>query len=425
LVYLFLGISIVAEIFMESIEKITSKKVIVNVTEANGDQIQRKVDFWNATVANLTLMALGSSAPEILLAVVETVTNLGQCPGELGASTIVGSASFNLLVISGISIYAVSAETDTDEDRDTAMPLGVKRIFDMRVFAITCTSSLFAYIWLWIVLLDQQVALWEGILTFVYFFLLIGFAYGADRVTAAENEKLEGAEGKQAAQIPVIEYSAYEIYKDLLIEQRGNAPQDEKSQQKRDKMKRFLKETMNTDQIDKVSLDELKKVVEGEGMISRIKYRKQVNNFMTGKRPVIAKYEKMKLEHAHADAIDEHLKNEDFGFQCLHYSVSESSGKLTIAVINKKKATGAVRAATIDGDAKAGEDYEGFDGIIEFNGEYSKTFDVGIKDDDNWEPDEDFFVQLYDVNTNAELVGHDTKTRVTIIDDDKPGQIAF
>ena len=79
---------------------------------------------------------------------------------------------------------------------------------------------------------------------------------------------------------------------------------------KRDKMKRFLKETMNTDQIDKVSLDELKKVVEGEGMISRIKYRKQVNNMVTGKRPVIAKYEKMKLEHAHADAIDENLKND-------------------------------------------------------------------------------------------------------------------
>jgi len=55
-------------------------------------------------------MALGSSAPEILLAVLETCTNLGQCPGELGASTIVGSAAFNLLVISGLSIYAVSPE---------------------------------------------------------------------------------------------------------------------------------------------------------------------------------------------------------------------------------------------------------------------------------------------------------------------------
>lgn len=162
-------------------------------------------------------MALGSSAPEILLAVLETVTNLGECPGELGASTIVGSAAFNLLVISGISIYAVSEETDTDEDRDKDMPVGVKRIYDMRVFAITCTSSLFAYIWLWIVLLDQEVALWEGVLTFVYFFILIAFAYGADRCTASADAMAEGAAGKKS-DVPVIEYSAYEIYKDLLIE---------------------------------------------------------------------------------------------------------------------------------------------------------------------------------------------------------------
>ena len=37
---------------------------------------------------------------------------------ELGASTIVGSAAFNLLVISGLSIYAVSEENDIDENRD-------------------------------------------------------------------------------------------------------------------------------------------------------------------------------------------------------------------------------------------------------------------------------------------------------------------
>jgi solute carrier family 8 (sodium/calcium exchanger) len=54
----------------------------------------------------------------------------------------------------------------------------------MKVFAITCTSSLWAYIWLWIVLLDQIVELWEGILTLVFFLILIVLAYGADRVTA-------------------------------------------------------------------------------------------------------------------------------------------------------------------------------------------------------------------------------------------------
>lgn len=68
--------------------------------------------MWNPTVANLTLMALGSSAPEIFLSIIETVSNLGSIPGELGASTIVGSASFNFLVISGVSILAVNEATD-------------------------------------------------------------------------------------------------------------------------------------------------------------------------------------------------------------------------------------------------------------------------------------------------------------------------
>ena len=74
--------------------------------------IEKKVAVWNPTFANLTLMALGSSAPEIILNTFETITTLGSTPGELGASTIVGSAAFNFLIISGVSIYAVSAEVD-------------------------------------------------------------------------------------------------------------------------------------------------------------------------------------------------------------------------------------------------------------------------------------------------------------------------
>ena len=63
---------------------------------------------WNATVANLTLMALGSSAPEILLSVIEIVSS-GFFAGELGPSTIVGSAAFNLLVICAVCIVAIPA----------------------------------------------------------------------------------------------------------------------------------------------------------------------------------------------------------------------------------------------------------------------------------------------------------------------------
>lgn len=136
-------------------------------------------------------MALGSSAPEILLSVIETIGGLGQCPGELGASTIVGSAAFNLLVISAVSIYAVNEKNDTDEDRDTTVPVGVKKINDMGVFSITCTSSLWAYIWLFICVKDSTVTPAEAWLTLAFFFILIIMSFGADKWKARQDEKEE------------------------------------------------------------------------------------------------------------------------------------------------------------------------------------------------------------------------------------------
>lgn len=136
---------------------------------------------WNPTVANLTLMALGSSAPEIILALYETLMNIDGCPGELGASTIVGSAAFNLLVISGLSIYAVDEECDKNPERDPKTPLGVKKIYDMGVYAITATSSVLAYVWMFYVLMDQNVSVVEAWLTFFFFFVLIVMAYAADK----------------------------------------------------------------------------------------------------------------------------------------------------------------------------------------------------------------------------------------------------
>ena len=62
---------------MNAIEKITSTKKIIRIKNDEGETIKSKqVTVWNATIANLSLMALGSSAPEILLAVIETITGL-------------------------------------------------------------------------------------------------------------------------------------------------------------------------------------------------------------------------------------------------------------------------------------------------------------------------------------------------------------
>lgn len=53
-----------------------------------------EVKVWNETVANLTLMALGSSAPEILLSIIEIAGNNFKA-GELGPGTIVGECSIS------------------------------------------------------------------------------------------------------------------------------------------------------------------------------------------------------------------------------------------------------------------------------------------------------------------------------------------
>ena len=141
------------------------------------------VPVWNPTVANLTLMALGSSAPEILLNVIETIQTLGDTAGELGPSTIVGSAAFNFLIISGISIYAVNYENDTRTDKvinDDGTERGIKKVADTGVFAITTCWSIIAYVWLYVVLLDGIVKEWEAYLTLGFFFMLIIMAYIAD-----------------------------------------------------------------------------------------------------------------------------------------------------------------------------------------------------------------------------------------------------
>ena len=137
--YIFMGIGIISDIFMEAIEVITSQTITKEIKDSQGNIIGSIEEIvWNPTVANLSLMALGSSAPEIMLSVIETITFIERTPCELGPSTIVGSAAFNLLIITAVSIMAVDEKP--------------KKIDDVNVFAITSCFSLFAYCWMYVVL---------------------------------------------------------------------------------------------------------------------------------------------------------------------------------------------------------------------------------------------------------------------------------
>jgi solute carrier family 8 (sodium/calcium exchanger) len=161
--YTFLGVAIVADIFMGAIEFITSTEKEIVVKGADGKRKRMHVKVWNDTVANLTLMALGSSAPEILLSVIELLGNKFYS-GDLGPSCIVGSAAFNLFVILALCVACIPQNES-------------RKIADFEVFAVTGFFSVFAYLWLAAVLIvftPDIVTLPEAIITFLFFPLFVG-----------------------------------------------------------------------------------------------------------------------------------------------------------------------------------------------------------------------------------------------------------
>lgn len=72
-------------------------------------------------------------------------------------------------------------------------------------------------------------------------------AFGADKY----NSSKEGEEGGLGEQEKLLaEFTAVEIYRELIREQQGQAGQSPPEIEKRNKMKNYLKETVNTDKIE-------------------------------------------------------------------------------------------------------------------------------------------------------------------------------
>eukprot|EP00928_Gymnodinium_smaydae_P050041 TRINITY_DN3365_c0_g1_i1.p1 TRINITY_DN3365_c0_g1~~TRINITY_DN3365_c0_g1_i1.p1 ORF type:complete len:1065 (+),score=261.96 TRINITY_DN3365_c0_g1_i1:223-3417(+) len=166
IIYLFMGVNVVADYFMQSIEMITSQRKKVRNPQTG--QV-RLVMLWNDTVANLTLLALGSSAPEILLSLIDAIAS-GFFSGELGPGTIVGSAAFNLLVIVPVCMLGIPCTE-------------VRKINQTTVYTITLVFSIFAYFWLLLivsVITPDVIDVWEGLVTLFWMPILVVISYLAD-----------------------------------------------------------------------------------------------------------------------------------------------------------------------------------------------------------------------------------------------------
>ncbi|XP_076013656.1 sodium/calcium exchanger 3 isoform X10 [Genypterus blacodes] len=452
MIYMFLGVSIIADRFMAAIEVITSQEREIIIKRPNGETTTTTIRVWNETVSNLTLMALGSSAPEILLSVIEVCGHNFEA-GELGPATIVGSAAFNMFVIIGICVSVI--------------PQGeVRKVKHLRVFFVTAGWSIFAYIWLYMILAvfsPNVVQVWEGLLTLAFFPICVILAWVADRrllfykfmhkkyrtdkhrgvIIEAATERGKGIEmdGKMVNSHFMDGSAASNLIG--LIEGK------EVDESRRD-MIRILKDLKQ--KYPEKELDQLVEMANYYALShqqkSRAFYRIQATRMMTGAGNILKKHV---VEQAKKSASVQEVRVEEpeeyvsrIAFDPAVYQCLENCGAAILTVTRKGgdiNKTIYVDYKTEDGSANAGADYEFSEGTVVFKpGEMFKEISIGIIDDDIFEEDEHFFVRLGNLRvleTEDEflspnslpypqaMLGFPTVATVTILDDDHSGIFTF
>jgi Ca2+/Na+ antiporter len=94
-------------------------------------------------------------------------------------------------------VNAETDERDAEELKEDNTAKGIKKIKDQGVYFTTTIFALFAYIWLYVCLLDGEVTPLEAWLTLFYFIVLIVVSYGMDKLgesKAAKQKKKESIE---------------------------------------------------------------------------------------------------------------------------------------------------------------------------------------------------------------------------------------
>jgi solute carrier family 8 (sodium/calcium exchanger) len=407
MIYLFIGVAIVSDKFMESIEMITAQEKEVSVKDPRTGKTQVViVKVWNETVANLTLMALGSSAPEIMLSVIEIWAKDFHA-GDLGPGTIVGSAAFNLFMIIGLCQYVIP-----DDE--------VRKIKHLRVFFVTATWSVFAYVWLYVILGPISygvVESWEGILTFMFFPMTVYTAFVADRrmfFYKYFDKKYRTQRGvivqSEKGDIENRATEKFVEFEDLADMDPALAEFERNRREYINAMKRIRLENPNISLIDLET--KAREEVMAKGPKSRAYYRAQATRKMAGKedskkamsKALAAEAESEKAaEEAAAKVLEmEEMKKDDgvcrIMFDPPHYTVMESVGTFEVTIFRDggdMNTTVQVDYKTEDGTASSQGDYIEAVGTLTFGpGETQKMVTLEVLDDDVFEDDEHFYIRI-------------------------------
>ena len=347
---------------------------------------------WNPAVANLSLMALGSSTPEILLGVYETLVKNNLFSGDLGPGTIVGSAAFNLFVITAMCMVALP-------DGET------RKIENLQVYFLTASHSMLVYIWLFIILAvwtPNVVTIAEAVITLMMMPWLIVLVWLADNHWFGFFEGKAGADGKVADDggVPHDEEagmgraaSADSRSESGFSRRRSSILMKQNNERYFDARKNALRHFMGSKKAKEVESDDREKLEEQQALLEA----ENEQDF-----PVIQ-------------------------FPTAQFSFLETVGNAKLSIMRQGKldCVAKVNYETVDGSAKEGKAYEAAHGTLVFEpNEVVKHVYVAIIHDDVWTEDKAFSLMLSPGHEEGDQVvklGKMNRAEITIIDMDSPG----
>ncbi|XP_073066159.1 magnesium/proton exchanger-like isoform X1 [Primulina eburnea] len=173
LAYCFIGLTAITGRFFRSMENVVKHtRAVQEIDPFTNVEVVKHKKVWNYAIADIALLAFGTSFPQISLATIDAIRNIGNLyAGGLGPGTLVGSAAFDLFPIHAVCVVVPKAGE-------------LKKISDIGVWLVGLIWSFWAYVWLYLILkvwTPNVITLLEASLTVLQYGLLLTHAYAQDK----------------------------------------------------------------------------------------------------------------------------------------------------------------------------------------------------------------------------------------------------
>jgi Ca2+/Na+ antiporter len=241
-------------------------------------------------------------------------------PTELGPMALVGSSSFNLLIVSGLSIAGASE---------------LKKIYHYNSFVLSFAFATFACFWLFLVLMVMTpgwITFSEAIMTLSFYPLLLIFGWVIEKCSPQSENMAEELEINRRRMCKTSLMSIRDQKGALFVIDMATGSADPRADaEEMERIQEYYRIYLGRDDLSEATLEELISVLEPECPSERLLFRKGASGMgAINNRPLSAIRQGSFSSKVHEEF--EKLRNPFVGFKFAKQTVGINAGTVSLTV---------------------------------------------------------------------------------------------